>query len=220
MSKIQYLGPIAVTTAAVTALIAVKIDDPRFKSILNSIAGMLLLASIVAFANDVLTVYEHYASTERRVAEERAKAAQAIREAKEAELKAAEAEQRASERANVLQLEQQKLLRQIEEEKRLAKLRIDQAEAAERAAIAKAQSDEQRIKQQMLRTQQEQQQRMAAAQRAESDRRGQFCQSCCSQRAPAGYPHAREKAVAVCIDECHSGQPSNWFGNYVVLCRQ
>ncbi|MBU6378552.1 MAG: hypothetical protein KJS95_08470 [Gammaproteobacteria bacterium] len=220
MSKIQYLAPIAVTTAAVTAFIAVKIDDARFKKILNGIAGVLFMASIVAFANDLLTVYEHYATTERRVAEERARAAVAIKEAKDAELRATEAAQLASERTKRLQLEQEALVRQLEDEKRLAKLRIEQAEAAERAAIARARSDEQALKQQMELKAQEQRRQLAEAQRGESVRRAEFCDSCCRRRAPAGYPYAVDKAISTCIDECQSGKPSNWFGNNVVMCRQ
>ena len=197
MSKLLHLAPIVITTAGVTALISLRVDDPRFKSILRMVAVVLFFGSIATVASEAIKLVEQgaeaqrvIAEQQRRVQEELAKAAEASARAKQAEeiakqaaLRAQEAEQAAKLKAD--ELERQARLRAERDEQ----VRLQEAEKSKRA--------------QLIRDEQERQ-RQREVREAEHASQARWCESCCTrayekQIAPnslAGYVNG---CVAYCL---------------------
>src|SRR5262249_46459257 len=105
LSKLIYLAPVAFTTAGVTALVTLKIDDPKFKRILRAIAGVLFFGSLFAIVQQGAEILERLSQAESTIATERAKTAAAQAEARKAQEIAEKAELAARAAAEKAKLE-------------------------------------------------------------------------------------------------------------------
>lgn len=230
-SKLVYLAPIAFTSAGVTALISLRIDDPRLKQALRIAAIMMTIGAALSLVQQSFQLAEALSRTERTIMEqrrlideERVKSADALRKAVAAEAAAEQAKLQAEAAAKDIKA-------QMDAKERAAR---EEAAASDRAARMKAEEDERKRREAAAAAEQaaalqaleakKRQEQAAAAAAAEKAARAQSviaqkensCQQCCKQRAPSFYNMPANDAISGCYADCIRGVPDN-YGTY--LCR-
>lgn len=187
----------------------------------GSIASLISLLSIgMDFYLKVREVEVERARQEALLVQQRALAAEAQRRAAEADAatntirSTSEADERRARDARADDARRQEQARRDsveQQQRRDLDARAQRLDDQRRAADAKRALDQRRADEL-------EQQRRADQQLA--DRAFAGCRRCCDQRAPGFNPkYNPSQAVSICMEECISGKPSNWFVNNAVLCR-
>jgi flagellar biosynthesis GTPase FlhF len=212
--KALQFAPIAVTTGSVIALLVWKDADPWINKIIKAtlIIGLLatLFQTIFDFIDRQAVSERTQAEIARAVADERARALEAQRRAAEAEAAISRIREESAVAQRRAIVERDTALRESENRRIDEIRRRDNERSAAEAERLRLTAEIERLRADAGRVARE-----------NSDRENAYCQSCCNSRAPLFDPkYNPATAIGVCLSECTSQRPSNWFGNNAVLCRR
>lgn len=191
-----------------SASLTVGNHSPTLRRISVLLAVLALLAGTLEVAERWIKTRAESIASEARIAESLAKASKADAEFKsykrDAEIKAAEDEKRIQElKDQKARSDAQRLAEKAEAEQR------QQRAAAERA------QEKQRLELELQDLKRREQEKKDEDMKQASN----ICTSCCEANARKLMPHSTQ-AVGVCIGECMTRQPSNWFVNGQILCKR
>lgn len=205
----------AATSGKVFSLFAIRVRHPAVVALLILILVLIAAVTGTDLFQKGIAAFESAVTSSQRIesalAEQKARLEEANRRTAES-LAAAKAANAELQRRLA---EQESARAEAAARARESELRRQQAEADKAALIRKGEHD--RLAQQ--RVIEEEGQRLDAERRLREVRRNAFCQQCCQTNATRGNSYDPNKAIPICLDECRSGRPSNWFGQGAVLCR-